>query len=408
MKVNTAIILDTRKALKDGKYPVKLRVTYNRTQKYYAANANLSQTEFDKVMEAKAKGNFKTLKLKLSILEQKANTIISSLSTFDFNTFKKKLYSDESVNDDVYAHFKNKIASLNKDGQIGTASNYLSSMNSLMRFRKKLSFSDVNPEFLKFYEKYLLGAGKSITTVGIYLRPLRSIINQAIQEGSLSKDYNYPFGTKSKLKYQIPTGKNIKKALQLSEIEMLFNYSASPNTWEERALDFWIFSYLANGMNMTDIAHLKYNDIDGEYIRFVRAKTKNTNQVTSPITVPVSEDLKRIIERWGNEDNSLANYIFPILKPGDTPVKNRANIQQFTKMVNKYMKTISRKLGIKKPCTTYFARHSFSTVLKRAGANIQFISEALGHNSINTTLSYLDSIEDDTKKEMAKALTAFK
>jgi site-specific recombinase XerD len=71
------------------------------------------------------------------------------------------------------------------------------------------------------------------------------------------------------------------------------------------------------------------------------------------------------------------------------------------------MKFIAKKLGILKPCTTYFARHSFSTIMKKSGANIQFMSEALGHSSINTTKAYLDSFEDDTKKEMAKALTAF-
>ena len=71
------------------------------------------------------------------------------------------------------------------------------------------------------------------------------------------------------------------------------------------------------------------------------------------------------------------------------------------------MRIISKKVGIDKPCTTYYARHSFSTVMKRSGANIQFISEALGHCSINTTKSYLDSFEDDVKKEMAKALTNF-
>ena len=76
-------------------------------------------------------------------------------------------------------------------------------------------------------------------------------------------------------------------------------------------------------------------------------------------------------------------------------------------MVNKYMGIIAKKVGIDKPCTTYYARHSFSTVLKRSGANVQFISEALGHSSINTTKAYLDSFEDETKKEMAKALTAF-
>ena len=408
MKAITSIILDKRKKLKNGKYPVKLRVTFNRTQKYYPADLSLSEDEFKVVIHNKAKGNNKTLKLKLDALEQKASSIISEMTVFDFNSFKKNLYSDQNVREDVYTHYINKIDFLKKGEQYGTAANYNTSMNSLIAFKKKLVFMNITVDFLKAYEKHLINEGKSISTVGIYLRPLRAIINHAIQDGSLSKDFNYPFGSKNKNKYQIPTSKNIKKALALSEIKLLFDYPAEVGTQEDKALDFWIFSYLANGMNMTDVAHLKYKDIDGDFIKFIRAKTKNTNQVVTPITIFITEDVKRIISKWGNPEKKKENLIFPILNPKDNAEKQRAAIQQFTKVINKYMKRVAEKVGIDKPCTTYYARHSFSTVLKRSGASVQYISEALGHNSINTTKSYLGGFEDDTKKEMAKALTAFK
>lgn len=77
-------------------------------------------------------------------------------------------------------------------------------------------------------------------------------------------------------------------------------------------------------------------------------------------------------------------------------------------MVNKYTRKVASKIGIEKDCTTYTARHSTATILKRSGADIQQISEALGHSSIATTRSYLGSFEDDSKKEMAKLLKAFK
>jgi integrase/recombinase XerD len=407
MKANTTIIIDKRKALKNGKYPVKLRVTHNRKQQYYPADLSMSITEFDLVMGKNPKGDNKTIKLKLLALEQKANQVIDDLPVFDFNLFKRKLYSNQNVREDVFYHFQQTIDKLKNDNQFGTASNYKSSMVSLKSFKSKLSFMEVTVEFLKAYEKYLLENEKSISTVGIYLRPLRAIINAAMEDGSLSKDFNYPFGSKSKLKYQIPTSKNVKKSLTLSEIKLFFEYKAEKDSWEEKALDFWIFSYLANGMNITDIANLKYKEIDGDYIKFIRTKTKNTNNVTTPITIFLTEDLKILIAKWGNPNKKKENLIFSILRPGDTKEKQRATIQQFTKMMNKYMKIIAEKIGINKPCTTYYARHSFSTVLKRSGANVQYISEALGHSSISTTKSYLDSFEDDTKKEMAKLLTKF-
>jgi integrase/recombinase XerD len=72
------------------------------------------------------------------------------------------------------------------------------------------------------------------------------------------------------------------------------------------------------------------------------------------------------------------------------------------------MKVISSKLGIEKNVTTYTARHSFSTVLKRSGASIEYISEALGHSDTKTTENYLDSFENNVKKEYSKSLYAFK
>ncbi|MFN5432775.1 MAG: tyrosine-type recombinase/integrase, partial [Cyclobacteriaceae bacterium] len=58
--------------------------------------------------------------------------------------------------------------------------------------------------------------------------------------------------------------------------------------------------------------------------------------------------------------------------------------------------------------TTYAARHSFATVLKRSGAPTEFISESLGHKDLRTTENYLDSFEDNVKESYQKQLLNFK
>ena len=63
---------------------------------------------------------------------------------------------------------------------------------------------------------------------------------------------------------------------------------------------------------------------------------------------------------------------------------------QFIKTINKYMKKIGAEIGYDKPLTTYTARHSYATILKRSGAPLGFISEARGHKSLQTTEAYLD------------------
>jgi integrase/recombinase XerD len=408
MAPKTSIVLDTRRALLDGTYPIKLRVTFNRTQKYYPTQFNATRADFEKYMTRVPKGKEKQIRMALDSIEQKATSVIAELELFDFDQFQRKFYKNEQLRVDVYAYFDLAISEYKLNGQIGTASNYTCSKNSLKSFKDKLAFWEITPEFLRSYERKLITDKKSISTVGIYLRPLKAIINRAIEDGTLPKDYNYPFGSKTALKYQIPTSKNTKKALDMDEVKALFDYKAESNSWEEKALDFWKFSYMANGMNMKDISLLKRGDIKEGFIEFVRAKTVNTNRTVIPIKVYLTDELKAIIAKHGKKNRGPNTLIFTIIRQTDTLENQAADLKQFIKMLNKYTRKIASAIGIEKDCTTYTARHTTATILKRSGADIQQISEALGHASISTTKAYLGSFEDGSKKEMAKLLTAFK
>lgn len=152
MKAHTAIILDTRKSLKskplsgdfnssseDLRYPVKLRITFNRKQKYFTADQSLTKNQFNLVFGKNPKGDNKKLRLQFDALEQKANKIIEQMEVFDFALFSKALYSEHQVRDDVYAHYSKIIDSHTKNGNLGTAVNYNCSLKSLKQFRPSFS-----------------------------------------------------------------------------------------------------------------------------------------------------------------------------------------------------------------------------------------------------------------------------
>lgn len=413
-KPTVATVLDTRREKKSGVYPIKLRVTFLKVQKYYPVGADLTKQEFDamlnlkvnpKNIDIKLKRKLQDIEIKCESKRAKANEIISKLPMFSFRLFEKRFLTGEHSMDSVYLYYEETIDQMKREGRAGTASNYSSSMNSLKKFSPKLPLGNVSVEFLRDYENWLLSKGKSDSTVGIYLRPLRAIINQAIEDGSFLREY-YPFG---KRRYQIPATRNPKKALTLEEIGKMVSYEAESGSWYEKARDIFIFSYFANGINIKDILLLKYSNIDGDYIRFVRAKTRRTNRTNStPITVVLNDELKTIIDRIGNQDKAPSSFIFPVLEEGLSPEREMAIIQQFTKMVNKYLKKIVEDLKINKPVTTYFARHSFATVLKKSGVSPLFISESLGHSSIKTTENYLDSFEDEQRKIILENLKKYK
>ncbi len=415
MKPILKIALDTRRQKESGLYPIKLQISYRRETKRYSTDYSLTKDQFNYllnpslykgVFDTKVKRALSDMQLKLNAFQVHANDIITKLQDFSFEQFEKKLYQKKLATTDVYQYYYTAIQRFKDKERFGTASNYQCSLSSLKTFCPKLSFKDITVDFLEKYEAWFLARGKSITTVGIYLRPLRAILNEAIEDGIITKENNYPFG---KRRYQIPASKNIKKALTLEEMSRIFKYEPLQGTWYDKAKDFFIFSYLGNGINMKDIALLKNRDIEGDFIRFTRAKTANTNRSSSTqFSICLVPEMKAVIDKWRTINQHPDNFLFPILDKSMSTERQGEVVKQFTKNVNTYLKRITSSIGINKPVTTYFARHTFATVLRRSGASTEMISESLGHTSTKTTNSYLDSFEDDKRKEVLAALTNFK
>ncbi len=404
VSAKTAIVLDSRRAKADNTYPVKLRITFERKQKYYPTNKNLTNTEFDRLMTGKRLSDQeKETKYSVEAFEKKAIDIIDGLPFFTWAIFEKQYSTNRAAKGTIEAAFTDYIDSLKDEGRIGTAVSYECAKTSLLKFSPSLKFADINPDFLRKYEKWMLAGEKSITTVGIYLRSLRTLFNNAINDGELTKEF-YPFGRK---RYEIPTGNNIKKALTLKEIAAIYRYKAEAGSTAERVKDYWIFMYLCNGINTKDFCLLKYENIKGDVLEFVRAKTARTKRNVEPIRATITPDMEAFVKKWGNKKKDANTYIFPILEKGLSPVRERQLIQQMTQVINCHMKAIAETLGITNDVTTYAARHSFATILQRSGAGTAFISEALGHSSTKTTQNYLAGFEDETKRNMTKALTAF-
>ena len=383
-----------------------VRVTYGRKKRYYSTPHTLTEADFERLKGDKPRGDLKTLLLKLQALENKAAGIIDNLPFFTWQAFEKYYLSNRAAKDSVSFAFEDYAKKLREAGRIGTAVSYECAKSSLDKFAPELKFAEVTPDLLSQYERWMLGEknNNSVTTIGIYLRSLRTLFNNNIAEGVLSKEL-YPFGKK---KYEIPTGSNTKKALTLSDISLIYHYQPESGSTAAMARDYWLFMYLCNGINVKDMCLLKYGNIKGEVLEFERAKTIRTKRKAEAIRVALSGDARSIIERWGTKDKKPDNYIFPTLTKGLTPERERQLIQQLTQVINCHMKTIAGDLKIASDVTTYAARHSFATILQRSGVSTEFISEALGHSNVRTTQNYLAGFEDESKREALKALTAFK
>jgi len=406
--VTTAVIQDTRTKRKDNTYTIKLRITYNRMQKYYPLGVHLSLEEWEKTQQPNPRKEHKANQLFFNKIEQRAIEVIKELEPFTFQTFEKKFNQKAAPKKDVFFLMQEYSEELTKQERLATAESYRSALKSFKQFtddtrKKRLMLTDITPEWLNRYEKWMLENGTSLTTIGIYLRNLRAILNKAIEEDNLASEF-YPFG---KRKYQIPSGKNIKKALTINDIKKIFEYQTVTPA-EEKAKDLWLFSYLCNGANIKDIAKLQYKNITLKNITFIRSKTEQaTKNNQQPITIVLLPEIQAIIDKWSTTPKEPETYVFGIISETDSPQVVLARIKQVTKTINKYMKRIGQNIGFDLKLTTYSARHSFATVLKRSGAPIEFISESLGHKDLRTTENYLDSFEDEIKEIFQKKLLDF-
>lgn len=150
-----------------------------------------------------------------------------------------------------------------------------------------------------------------------------------------------------------------------------------------------MFSYFGAGINFADIALLKYGNVRDGRVQYVRKKTGK------PINFLLTEEMRNIIVKYQQQGQTDEDYIFPILdrRVHRTEQQRYDRTHKVLTNTNRWLRKIGLRVGIEH-LTTYVARHTFATVLKRSGVNIAIISESLGHSDLSTTQIYLDSFEN--------------
>ncbi len=401
--ITVASILDQRRAMTEGAFPVKIRVTFKRQRKYYSTGKNMNTEEWEKLPETKSKKQI-SVRIDIQYSFEKVKNAVIQLERNDRFSFPalNNYLGKSSADNTIGTAFQAKIESLLNESRIGSYNYYKDALKTIEDFAgKNIPFEYVTVAWLKKFEKHLLATGKNYTTVGMKCRAIRSIMNDALSLGMI-KENQYPFG---RGKYEIPTGQGRKLALSLQQIKTLISYSDGSEATEHYR-DLWFFSYLCNGINFADLVILKYSNIKNGEIYFIRAKTIHTSKVKKEICAVITPEMQAIIDKWGNPDKSPDSHIFGFLNGDETPLQIKKRVRDVISNCNRRLRKIGKAIGIE-GLSTYTARHSYATVLKRSGANIAYISESLGHNDLKTTENYLASFEKEERVKNASFLTNF-
>ena len=395
MNASLSVVCYKSKRLSNGESPLMLQVSKGGKRQYQSLGVSVNPKFWD-FSKNKPKSNCPNREYILKLILNKQAELQQRM--LELNAEQKEYTTTTLLHDEhrkfelktVKQFYQELIEQYKANEKCGNRLIYKSSYNSINVFTNgnlEIPFSAIDVAWLNKYEKWLRSKGNKETTMSLMFRTLRSAYNKAI-ESKCARKSDYPFNDYRISKFDVSTE---KRAIAKADVLKFSTdvHSIGKQQYVQLSKDIFIFSYLCGGINFTDIANLTNdNIIEGKRLHYIRQKTGKL------IKLGLSEEALKIIKRYAVESKG---YLFPILNAQlhKTPLQKQNRIHKMLGKVNKNLKLLAAQLGVEANLTTYVARHSFASVLKKSGVNIALISEALGHSDLTTTQIYLDSFDNE-------------
>ena len=259
------------------------------------------------------------------------------------------------------------------DRRKSTKDNLITTINVLQEFRPGLDFKDITYSFLKDFEAYLREKGNGVNTVAKHLRQLRTLVNEAINQGYIHAD-DYPFR-----KFKIKQEKGEHEFLTPDELRKLENLEVN-NKRLRHVLDAFLFCCYT-GLRFSDFCQLNYSNfakINGKkWLHFKSIKTGI--ELRLPLHLLFEGKALAILDRY--EITEFSNL--------------GSNAE-----TNKTLAQITGMARIKKHVTYHTARHTCATLLIHQGVPITTVQKLLGHTSVKTTEIYSEILSNTIVRDL--------
>ncbi|PHR47767.1 MAG: hypothetical protein COA32_07385 [Fluviicola sp.] len=411
--------LDRRKTSqkKDGTFPIVLVLNHKSKTRTISLNYSVNENDWnDSALEVKSIPNHKRITAKIRSQFSKADMFLINnkieIDSMDVKELKQRIEAEIIANEktnprlrerfiskkvnraSIIDYSEGKLQRLKESNKNGYAFAITTSLNTLKRFTgtDEILFAEIDLVFLKNFTAYCVGRGNKANTISAYLRPIKTLFREAIQEGVIPAELN-PFP-----KFKIPKAKNTKKrALRMDDINEIRKLDLKEGSAHYDARNYFLFMFNNMGINLIDISQLKKKQIleakyqNGELIsgRLVYTRSKNGRQYSIKLTEE-SLSILNFYDILNKENNDL---VFPIgYEVSPSGFKRYKKKRQ---RINKRIREMGEMAGIKENITSYYARHSWATIAKRKMIPVSVIAEGLGHSDLKTTQIYLDSFDDD-------------
>lgn len=374
--IKVSVKLDKRRKLKNGKYPLKIKIARKDSALYISTGYDLLENEWDAENEKiikrtdKKQANLRVTRLRLNVCDR----IMQLQDQGKLRLYNNKKLLDyicnEYTTEDIRERlFKTQFDSLIKEkDNLKTIEFYQTTMSVMQEYcdLDRLSVDDINSEWLTDFSKWLKNTRKNKqNTIAIRLKIIKAVITHAKNKGIE--------GIQAFDGFKIRGAETTKRALSIEQLRLLYSMQLPKSLAKYRDLFFLIFFLM--GINFIDLSRL--TKIENGRILYKRAKTG------SLYDIKVEPEAMQIITRYQGKKQLLSFF-------DNIKIYTNAHV-----VFQKALKKIGRLIG-EPNLTTYWARHSFATVAYEIGVPIDIIAGCLGHKSAHKMTEIY--IKKDTKK----------
>lgn len=234
---------------------------------------------------------------------------------------------------------------------------YVQEFSSLLFLLKNTSVNSLTPERLKDYFLYVLKKHKlKEHTMNGKINAIKFYFEQVVHQPRMFFDIPRP-----------KTAQSLPKMLSKKQISKLFSVVNNPKHLVMLKLCYGM------GLRVSEIVNLKIEDIDGESKRVLIKASKGKKDRYVQLPESILDELRTYYKTY---------------KPQKWLFEGAYQGQYSARSAQAVFKQAMRKANIHKSIGIHGLRHSYATHLIEAGADIRYLKELLGHNSIKTTQIY--------------------
>lgn len=253
-----------------------------------------------------------------------------------------------------------------------TVKNYLSDIEQFNSFLNKYqkNFKNIDKDLIRNYLKFLNEKKLESKSISRKLSSLRNFYD-FLKDICVIKENVFKNISNPKIAKKLPNYLNtIEIEDMLKSIKLVDFFSVR---------NYLIIELIySSGVRLSELINIKLKDINISD-KQIKILGKGNKERMVCIGACATDAINLYVDKYRSLNNCKKSEFLFISKNGSQLSKS---------MVDKIIKTVAKKSGIKKNISAHIIRHSFATDLLNEGASIETVKELLGHESLSTTQIY--------------------